>query len=245
MATTLLTLVFATRLAASVGVAPVELVGFDDKDAPAAVAAIDAAVAATGHAVVPGPAVDDACAADGTCVAGRFDGTSLDQLLRLSALRVGGDVEVKDTLYDRGGAVLASGSRLVTVEVFLKDPLSSEVGAVLVGLAPSSPSSSSSSSSTSSAKVPSGLPLPPGAIVAGAGGLLAAIGLVGFGVEAATLEDPESSGSDKERARTMGWVYLGLAAIGVGATAGGAFWALMPEEAPLPDSSSSPSSPSP
>jgi len=233
MAFTSLTLALVTGLAATVGVVPVELVGFDGNDAPAALAAVDAAVLATGHAVAPGPALDETCAADGTCVARRFDGTSLDQLLHLSALRVGGDVEVKDTLYDRGGAVLASGSRLVTVEVFLKDPLSSEVGAVLVGLAPSSPTSSSSSSSSSSSVLtaPAVVDLPPGAVVAGAGGLLAAIGLVGFGIDVATLEDPSSKGSDKERARMTGWIYLGLTAVGVGAAAGGAVWALLPEEA--------------
>lgn len=238
MATALLTLALATRLSAAVGVVPVELVGFEDKDVPGAVAAVDAAVVATGHSVAPGPAVDDACAADGVCVAGRFDGTTLDQLLRLSALRVGGDVEVKDTLYDRGGAVLASGSRLVTVEVFLKDPLSSEVGAVLVGLAPAS--ESTSTAATTPGAAPAALDLPPGAFVAGAGGLVAAIGLVGFGVEAATLEDPSSKGSDKERARAMGWVYLGLTAIGVGAAAGGAIWALLPDESAPPPSSPSP-----
>ena len=231
MAFTSLTLALVTGLAATVGVVPVELLGFDGNDAPAARAAVDAAVIATGHAVAAGPALDETCAADGTCVARRFDGTSLDQLLHLSALRVGGDVEVKDTLYDRGGAVLASGSRLVTVEVFLKDPLSSEVGAVLVGLAPSSPSSSSSSSASSSAlTAPAVVGLPPGAVVAGAGGLLAAIGLVGFGIDVATLEDPSSKGSDKERARMTGWIYLGLTAVGVGAAAGGAVWAMLPEE---------------
>jgi hypothetical protein len=232
MAPALLTLVVATRLAATVGVVPVELVGFDDTDVPGAIAAVDAAIVATGHAVAPGPALDEACAADGVCVAGRFDGTSLDHLLHLSALRVGGDVEVKDTLYDRGGAVLASGSRLVTVEVFLKDPLSSEVGAVLVGLAPPAPTSTTTATTASPA--PAALDLPPGVFVAGAGGLLAAIGLVAFGLEAATLEDPGSAGSDKERARTMGWVYLGLAAVGVGAAAGGAVWALLPDEAATP-----------
>jgi hypothetical protein len=232
----LLTLALTARLAATVGVVPVELVGFDDKDVPAAVAAVDAAVVATGHAVAPGPAVDEACATDGVCVAGRFDGTTIDQLLRLSALRVGGDVEVKDTLYDRGGAVLASGSRLVTVEVFLKDPLSSEVGAVLVGLAP--PAATTTTTTTTRTTAAPGLP--PGVFVAGAGGLFAAIGLVGFGVEAATLEDPSSQGSDKERARAMGWVYLGLTAIGVGAAAGGVAWALLPDESATSSSTPTP-----
>lgn len=239
---TSLILACATGFAATVGVVPVELVGFDGNDAPAARAAVDAAVLATGHAVAPGPALDESCAADGTCVARRFDGTSLDQLLHLSALRVGGDVEVNDTLYDRGGAVLASGSRLVTVAHFLKDPLSSEVGAVLVGLAPPSSSSSSSSPSSSSLsglRAPAVVDLPPGAVVAGAGGLLAAIGLVGFGVDVATLEDPSSKGSDKERAQMTGWVYLGLTAVGVGAAAGGAVWALLPDAEP-PTSPSSP-----
>ncbi len=231
--TALLTVALTARLVATVGVGPVELVGFDDRDATAAVAAVNAAVVATGHAVASGPSLDDICAEDGVCVASRLDGTDLDQLLRLSALRVGGDVEVKDTLYDHDGAVVATGTRLVTVEVFLQDPLSSEVGAVLVGLAPSSPSSPSSSKQAEAIV----LEVPPGAFVAGAGGLLAAIGLAGFGIEAATLEDPSSKGSDKERARVMGWVYLGLTAIGVGAATGGAAWALLPDEREAPSSS--------
>lgn len=233
MAPGALALALAVHLSTTVGVVPPELVGFDDKDIPTARTAVGRAVTATGHKAALGPEVDEACAADGTCVAARLEGADFEHLVRVTALRVGDDVEVEDTLWDRGGAVVATGKRIVTVEGFLQSPLSSEVSAVLLAAAEASADPATGGSGGTATKTPDPAPDPalkPRFIVAGAGGVLATIGLIGFAVEAATLEDPASRGADKDRARTTGWLFLGMTAVGVGAAAGGLVWALMPED---------------
>jgi hypothetical protein len=243
-----LPLVVSLHALSSIGVTT-ELIGFDERDTARAAAAVDAAIVAAGQTTVDGPALDDRCV-EGECVVRGVLGHSFSHLLRLSALRIGGEVETKDTLYDREGAVVATASRVVPVATFFSHPLSPELERALAALTAQPPppatttttttttrttttetttpaSTVTSTDATSSADVPVGL------IVGGASALALVGTLAGFGWEAATLESRSSAGDDKARARTGVWIYLiGAAASAVGVASGVVLAALPAEEPP-------------
>ena len=70
--------------------------------------------------------------------------------------------------------------------------------------------------------------------------MVAAIGIVGFALEASVLENPTASGDDKNRALVAGWLYLGVAAVGLVSAGAGVAWAIV-DPAPI----GSPSAPAP
>lgn len=235
-----LPLVVSLHVLSSVGVTT-ELIGFDERDTARAAAAVDAAIVAAGQTAVDGPALDERCV-EGECVVRGVLGHSFSHLLRLSALRIGGEVETKDTLYDREGAVVATASRVVPVATFFSHPLSPELERALAALAAQTPppatttttetttpaSAVTSTDATSRADVPVGL------IIGGASALALVGTLAGFGWEAATLESRSSTGGDKERARAGVFLYLlgaGVSALGVGT---GVVLATLPAEESQP-----------
>jgi hypothetical protein len=240
-----LPLVVSLHALSSIGVTT-ELIGFDERDTARAAAAVDAAIVAAGQTAVDGPALDERCV-EGECVVRGVLGHSFSHLLRLSALRIGGEVETKDTLYDRQGAVVATANRVVPVATFFSHPLAPELERALAALATQPPppatttttttttttetttpaSAVTSTDATSSADVPVGL------IVGGASALALVGTLAGFGWEAATLESRSSAGDDKARARTGVWIYLiGAVASAVGVASGVVLAALPAEEPP-------------
>jgi hypothetical protein len=115
----------------------------------------------------------------------------------------------------------------VPVADFLADPLSGEVVAALKRLLPSGVAV------VAPARGPTLPPIPSkGVVTAVAGGVLAAVGVVGFALEASVLEDPTASGDDKNRALVAGWLYLGVAAVGLVSSGAGVAWAIV-DPAPL------------
>ncbi len=198
-----------------------EVIGFDEAGQSDAAARVARALDTEGLDAV-NVDVGEACAEAAACVAEHLQGTAR-ALVRVSALRVGGDVEVKDSIFRADGSVVAEETRLLTVAAFLEAPLSpSVVQAIRQQRSSSSATTPESGSSPPSADA--GLPL--GTIVAVGGGAVAALSLVGFAAEAGTLENPRSLGADKERARVSTWVFLGAAVVGVGAAGAGVMMGL-------------------
>jgi hypothetical protein len=243
-----LPLTVSLHVLSSVGVTT-ELIGFDERDTARAAAAVDAAIVAAGQTAVDGPALDERCV-EGECVVRGVLGHSFSHLLRLSALRIGGEVETNDTLYDREGAVVATASRVVPVAAFFAHPLSPEVERALDAVPPkttttttttTTPTTSTPDPATPGATtkdVPHPRPPqdgPPVGLIVGGASAAALVGmLVGFGWEAATLESRSSTGGDKERARAGVFLYLlgaGVSALGVGT---GVVLATLPAEESQP-----------
>jgi hypothetical protein len=223
----------------TVSVSPVDAIGFADADVPAVGRAVDAAVVNAGLTTVAGPSVADDCAVVPGCVQSLVLASGQDHLLRVTVLRVGSDVEASDGLYDRSGTAIAHGSRVVPVDAFMTAPLSPDVVTALRALAVAAPPPSDDSKPLQlQPRTPS-----KGMVTVVAGGLVGAVGLIGFALDASTLEDPTSLGTDKERARVTGWVYLGIAAVGLATAGAGVAWALVD---PAPIGASPPAeSPSP
>ena len=224
----------------TVAIAPVDAVGFAATEVPAVGRSVEQAVVGAGLVAVPGPGVADDCAAAPACVQSLVLASGQDHLLRVTVLRVGADVEASDGLYDRSGVAIARGARVVPVDEFMKAPLSQDVAAALRDLA------------AAVEPAPEVRPIPQprtpskGMVTAVVGGLVGAAGVVGFALEASTLQDPTSLGTDKERARVTGWVYLGIAVVGVATAAAGVAWAVVDPlpigAVPLSPSPSTPSS---
>ena len=212
----------------TVSVSPVDAIGFADADVPAVGRAVDTAVVNAGLTAVAGPSVADDCAVVPACVQSLVLASGQDHLLRVTVLRVGSDVEASDGLYDRSGTAIAHGSRVVPVDAFLTAPLSPDVVTALRGLAVAvAPPSDEAKPLRLQPRTPS-----KGMVTVVAGGLVGAVGLIGFALEASTLEDPTSLGTDKERAQVTGWVYLGLAAVGLATAGAGVAWAVV-DPAPI------------
>jgi hypothetical protein len=238
----LLPLTVSVHLLASVGVVP-EFIGFDDVDAARAAAVVDAAVVATGHPAVTGPTLDDRCV-EGECIVGAILGHPFSHLLRLSALRVGGEVETKETLYDRAGAIVVTASRVVPVAAFFTNSLSPQVTNALTALASKEPSppTTTTTTTTMTTTTPStdtppqtttaGAPVPIGLIVAGVSGAVMAIAVSGFFFEAWTLEQRDSAGADKDRARYTVWAALIAAVVGAGGVGAGVLLGVVPDDEP-------------
>ena len=148
---------------------------------------------------------------------------------------LGSDVEASDVLYQKDGGVVARGSRVVPVAEFLADPLSGDVVAALRLLVPPV------IAAVPAARGPTLPPIPSkGVVTAVAGGVVAAIGIVGFALEASVLEDRTASGDDKNLALVAGWLSLGVAAVGLVGSGAGVAWAVV-DPAPI----GSPSDPAP
>jgi hypothetical protein len=211
----------------TVAVAPVDALGFDQADVPAVSRAVAGAVVAAGLSVAAGASVDEACARDAACVRQRLVSSGQSHLLQVTVLRVGSDVEASDVLYQKDGGVVARGSRVVPVADFLADPLSGEVVAALKRLLPSGVAVVAPARGPTLPSIPS-----KGVVTAVAGGVLAAVGVVGFALEASVLEDPTASGDDKNRALVAGWLSLGVAAVGLVSSGAGVAWAIV-DPAPL------------
>jgi hypothetical protein len=195
--------------------------GFEDAELPALQQRLNGAVEQVGVVVIGVDAVAPECAADPACIAPRVTGGRA--LLVVDVSKVGSDVDVTDTVHGPDGAVLATAHRTLGAADFDAAPLSPEVTAALQALRPP-PTEAAPSASTAAPAIS------PSLIAVGVGAAVGVAGLAGFVVEAATLEDPNSLGGDKERARLTSWVFLGVAAAGVGgAVASGLLW---PEEPP-------------
>lgn len=222
-------------LTTTVAVAPVDALGFDAADVPAVSRAVASAVVAAGPTVAAGSGVDEACARDVACVQQRLVSSGQSHLLQVTVLRVGSDVEASDVLYQKDGGVVARGSRVVPVAEFLADPLSGDVVAALKLLGPPV------IAAVPAARGPTLPPIPSkGVVTAVAGGVVAAIGIVGFALEASVLEDRTASGDDKNLALVAGWLSLGVAAVGLVGSGAGVAWAVV-DPAPI----GSPSDPAP
>ncbi len=199
-----------------------EVIGFDEAGQSDAAARVARALDTEGLDAV-NVDVGEACAEAAACVAEHLQGTAR-ALVRVSALRVGGDVEVKDSIFRADGSVVAEETRLLTVEAFLEAPLSPSVVQAIRLQRSSSSAAKTADNGSSPPSADAGLPL--GTIVAVGGGAVAALSLVGFAAEAGTLENPRSLGADKERARVSTWVFLGAAVVGVGAAGAGVMMGL-------------------
>ena len=68
-----------------------------------------------------------------------------------------------------------------------------------------------------------------GLFVGGVGVVAAGVGTILAINEILVLEDPASLTADKDRARVLAWVGLGVAAVGLAAAGGGAGMVLAPE----------------
>jgi hypothetical protein len=192
-----------------------DVIGFDDAGLAEALAKLRETMQGAGVAGVDVVVAED-CATAPACVAEALTSSATPALVRVTALRVGGDVEVHDAAYDGEGAVIADETRLLSVADFLAAPFSPSVLAAMAAQA------TPTATATTTPDAPSSPSLPLGTIVAVGGGVVAAIGLVGFVAEAGTLENPRSLGADKERARVTAWVFLGVAAVGAAAIGAGA-----------------------
>lgn len=232
----MLSLVVATVLAAAgpprVAVAAPSALGFEDAELPVIQARVRAVVANTGALVVDVEAVDPDCLEDVACVAARVGEN--DAIVVVDVSRVGSDVDVTDGAWGRDGASLAHAQRALSTTAFQSTPLSPEVTVALAGLVPhAAPApSEQASASAPSLTLPS---LAPSTLAVGAGVVLSVASLVGFALEAGTLDDPRSLGSDKERARVTAWVLLGGVAAGTGLAIAGN--ALLPHEIASPPGS--------
>jgi len=212
-------LALVVHAAPTVLLAPIDAIGFDETEAPKVAAAVEAALKGTGHDVLAGPTVDDDCAADAACVREKLADRPL---LRLTILRVGSEVDVKETLFGGDGAPLTSDARQQPADAFLQAPISAGAIAALTALVPAQVDQPPVEVASENVH--------PGILVASGGGIVAFASVVAFAAEAATLEDPTSLGGAKERARVTAWVFLGTFAVGAAAAAGGAVWAFMPTE---------------
>ncbi|MDP2343893.1 MAG: hypothetical protein Q8O67_23250 [Deltaproteobacteria bacterium] len=141
---------------------------------------------------------------DEACAAGLATTAGAPHLLMIEALRVGGDVDVHERMVSSAGTIEHDAHRTVPAAAFEAAGVSPEVCALLK---PPAVQEAPPPATTTQ--------LHPAWFVVGGGGLLATIGLVGFGIEAGTLEDPKSSGADKERARVTGSIALGAVFVGV------------------------------
>lgn len=201
-----------TAMAASgptVVATPLVALGLTEADETAARERLEAQVTAAGGALTPAAPVDELCRADDACVEEARASAGAAVWISLSLARVGDELDIDEVIASSTGVRRAT--RTVGVDQLATSVLSEETVATI---------SSSSTTTAPAADTPpevasSSEPPPLGLIAAIAGGGVAAVGLAAFGVEAATLEDAASLGADKERARTMGAVYLSVAALGV------------------------------
>lgn len=185
--------------------------GFAEADAEAVTSRLRAEITACAGDVVdvelPSPC-DEACVGQTAVAAG------VSRVVTIEALRVGGDVDVQERIIASDSRVQHDGHRTVPAADFAAAVLSPEACAILrPAVEPVAP-------------VVEAAPLHPAWFIAGAGAVIAAGGLVAFAVEATTLEDPKSSGADKERARVTGTIALGAVFVGVVAAGVGAGIAL-------------------
>jgi hypothetical protein len=146
---------------------------------------------------------------DEVCAGGLATTAGVPHLVMIEALRVGGDVDVQERVISNDGKIEHDAHRTVPAAAFETAVISPEVCALVK--AAEAPKETPTTTTTR--------PLHPAWYVTGAGGAVAVVGLLGFAIEASTLEDPTSAGSDKERARVTG--TIALAAVFVGVVAAG------------------------
>lgn len=211
---------------ARVAVAAPTGLGFEDAELPVLQARMRAAIAATGAQVVDVDSVDADCVADAACIVGRIGEN--DAIVIVDVSRVGSDVEAIDGVWGRDGAALGRAQRSLSMTALDEAPLSPEVTTALAALAPRAPPAPAPSTKQAS-PAPSLPSLSPSTLAVGAGVVVGVASLAGFALEAGTLEDPRSAGTDKERARVSAWVLLGGVVAGVGGAVAGGL--LLPHEA--------------
>lgn len=225
----MLSLVVATLVAAAdpprVAVAAPSALGFEDAELPVLQARLRAAVAATGALVVDVAAVAAECLEEAACVNARVGENAA--LVVVDVSRVGSDVDAIDHAWGQGGVELARAQRSLSTTDFDNAPLSPEVVGALSALTRAAADDAMVPPTTPSSKPPS-LPVSTSTLAVGAGAVVGVAALAGFALEAGTLEDPQSLGADKERARVTSWLFLGAAVAGVGGAVAGGL--LLPHE---------------
>jgi len=197
-----------------VAVPPPPMLGLTDEDVVVVVDQLGSDLRAVGASMVTVPALEDACRIDDACLSSTVQKGEAPLLLLLAFTRVGDELDVEEVIVT--ATEVGRRQRTISMAHLAGAMLSPEAQQVLADLPAASTSTSPSpSASTSSASLgPAGGAPPIGLVTTLAGGALLGVGLVAFGFDAATLEDPTSAGVDKDRARTTGGIFLGAAVIG-------------------------------
>jgi hypothetical protein len=229
-----LSLYLATLLAAAsprVAVAMPDALGFDDAELPLLQARLQDAVGDGGAVVVDVGVVDVDCVQDTACLRARVAGNAA--LLVVAVSRVGADVEVGDVVFAADGTRLGGAHRSLTIAELEATPLSAEATAALVTVARMATTGAEGQRSASTSAGPKHWRrVSSSALAIGAGTVTALAALAGFAHENRTLEDRDSAGVDKERARITAWLLLGGTVVGVGGAVVGGL--LLPtNDAPL------------
>ena len=217
-----------------VAVPPPTMLGLTDEDVVVVVDQLGSDLQAVGASMVTIPALEDACRVDDACLSSTVQKSEAPLLLLLAFTRVGDELDVEEVIAT--ATEVGRRQRTISMAHLAGAMLSPEAQLVLADLPATSTSTSPSpspSASTSSASLgPAGGAPPIGLVTTLAGGALLGVGLVAFGFDAATLEDPTSAGVDKDRARTTGGIFLGAAVIGATAVGVGVGLLLFEGEEP-------------
>jgi hypothetical protein len=219
----------------SASVANVTVIGLSEEQDAATKAKIDEELAALGATVFPGPVVEADCVPDPSCLQSAMKDAGAEVWLYFEAIRVGPTVQISSTLYDNKATEIATGKMQADPDAFpgQSDVLPSEVRAKLTEMAaaraPQAPPDTVELKSTEPKQPPKvgsgkgmGMLQTAGLFVGGVGVVAAGVGTIIAIEEALVLENAASLRDDKDRARMLAWVGIGVGALGLAAAGGGA-----------------------
>jgi hypothetical protein len=225
----------ASQAPLSASVANVTVIGLSEEQDADTKAKIDEELAALGATVFPGPVVEADCVPDPECLKGAMKDAGAEVWLYFEAIRVGPTVQISSTLYDNQATEIASGKGAADPDAYPGDGalLPAEVRAKIEELAAArgpAPVPDTVELKRADAKQPPkvggkgsmGMLQTSGLFVGGIGVVAAGVGTILAINEILVLEDPASLRADKDRARVLAWVGLGVGALGLAAAGGGA-----------------------
>ena len=215
LATTLLTLV-AAQSSPTIALAVEPAIGLSSEEAAAVVGRVQDELMQLGLSVVEAGAVDPVCTPDPECVERtRVTVAARDALLVVELVRIGPVVQVTAT--GAAGERRATGSASLDEAQLASGPvLPPEIAAWAKSLAPPPPTVPANTGPVTATAPFELTPMKSGALFAGGVGVVAlGAGIILVATSEPVLQDPTSLGAEKEQARTLGLVGLGVTVLGV------------------------------
>lgn len=218
----------------SASVANVTVIGLSEEQEAATKSKIDEELAASGATVFPGPVVEADCVPDPECLRNAMKDSGAEVWVYLEAIRVGPVVQVSSTLYDNQGAEIADGKAEGDPDAFpgpgplLPEAVRTKLQELAAARAPAPAADTVALQGAEPEQPPTigggglGTLQTAGLFIGGVGLVAAVVGGILVAHEESVLSNATSPGTDKERARALGFVGLGGVALGLAAAGSGA-----------------------